>query len=75
LAHGWDYNFFKDKSRLANVAKFKKEEKEENHVELKDEMLLHYAKRKAQELPEVNYLFLGIDISLLLKRLVRMQKL
>ncbi len=33
--------------------------KEENHVELKDEMLLHYAKRKAQELPEVNYFIFG----------------
>jgi UDP-2,3-diacylglucosamine hydrolase len=55
----WMGLYFSRQSRLANVAKFKKEEKEENHVELKDEMLLHYAKRKAQELPEIDYFIFG----------------
>ncbi len=51
--------YFSKKSRLANVAKYNKEEKEDNHVDLKDEMLLHYAKRKAQEDPEIDYFVFG----------------
>jgi len=51
--------YFSRKSRLANIAKYNREEKEDNHVDLKDEMLLHYAKRKAKEYPEIDYFVFG----------------
>lgn len=55
----WMGLFFSKRSRLANVAKYNKEEKNGNHIELKDEMLLHYAKQKALEDPGINYFIFG----------------
>ncbi len=48
--------YFSKKSRLANYAK---RERKERSMELKDEMLLHYAKRKLEEHPDIDYFVFG----------------
>lgn len=48
--------YFSKKSRLANVAKYKKDP---NKVMLEDEMLIHYANRKIQLDPSIDYLVFG----------------
>ncbi len=48
--------FFSQRSRLANIAKFKKNPIK---VKVKDEMLLHYANRKLELEPKINYFIFG----------------
>lgn len=48
--------YFSQRSRLANVAKFKKNPKK---INLNDEMLVHYVKRKSKEDPELDYFIFG----------------
>lgn len=55
----WMGLYFSRRSRLANIAKYKKEEELDNHIKLKDEMLIYYAERKALDLPEVDYFIFG----------------
>ncbi len=51
--------YFSRQSRLANIVKYENEEKFKNHVKIKDEMLIHYAKRKSSENPKINYFIFG----------------
>jgi|TARA_B100001971_G_C18242494_1_gene571844 UDP-2,3-diacylglucosamine hydrolase len=55
----WLGLYFSKQSRLANLAKYKKELQEENHDELKYDMLMHYASRKSDENPEIDYFVFG----------------
>lgn len=48
--------YFSKKSRLANIAK---EGKNDFKVNIHDEMLYHYAKRKSEQNPELNYFIFG----------------
>ena len=48
--------YFSHKSRLANLSK---EGKKENGTKPEDEMLYHYASRKIEEHPELDYLIFG----------------
>lgn len=51
--------YFSKQSRLANIAKYEKEQNEESSIELEDEMLMHYAKRKAVDNPDIDYFIFG----------------
>lgn len=51
--------YLSKQSRLANFAKFKKELLEENNEELKYDMLLKYANRKAIDNPDIDYFIFG----------------
>lgn len=51
--------YFSKQSRLANVAKYNKEIQKENHDEMKYDMLLHYANRKAIDNPDIDYFIFG----------------
>lgn len=55
----WLGLYFSRQSRLANQAKFAKEQKEGNGVELKDEMLLRYAEKKSIDNPDIDYFIFG----------------
>lgn len=48
--------YFSKKSRLANVAKFKKSPEE---VMLDDEMLIHYTNHKISQMPDIDYFIFG----------------
>ncbi|PLX12310.1 MAG: UDP-2,3-diacylglucosamine hydrolase [Marinilabiliales bacterium] len=48
--------YFSKKSRLANIAK---EGKNDFKYNINDEMLFHYAKRKSQQNPDLNYFIFG----------------
>lgn len=55
----WMGLYFSRQSRLANIAKYEKEVKEENSIDPKDEMLMHYAKRKVGDNPDIDYFIFG----------------
>lgn len=48
--------FFSQRSRLANIAKFKKNPEK---VKLEDEMLIHFAKDTIKEDPDIDYFIFG----------------
>lgn len=48
--------YFSQRSRLANVAKFKKNPVK---IKLEDEMLIHYANRKVEQNPDIDYFIFG----------------
>lgn len=48
--------YFSQRSRLANIAKFKKNPEK---VKLDDEMLIHFANDKIKEIPEIDYFVFG----------------
>ncbi len=55
----WLGLYFSKQSRLANAAKFAKEQKEDNGIELKYDMLMHYASRKSDEDTDIDYFVFG----------------
>ena len=52
----WMGLYFSKRSRYANIIR---EGKPENHVELEDEMLVKYAKRKVANIPDIDYFIFG----------------